>query len=582
MGQSHSIRMLQMLILGILLLCNTVYGLKDEITKNYELINNEAPKSILRKGKVRYDPETGFPTAFYNLNYQSHGDSPKSITDHFIVHNRELLGLDSDYDLSDLHHYKVLSTQAGGTVRYHQVYKGVPVYESDLVVTYNTKKQITFVTSTYKNGIQLESNDVSPNFNAKEVIGQAQNKMSDDLTYKDAELSVVYQKKGPSLLVWKLNAIQRDYKEEMEILMDAKTGKFLQKRKRFGRFTKRGYEQEQKEKNDQTHMESQDTSKAPTQSQSLRFVHKTVTRQRKTQESQGFISRLNSWKEIVKGLIIQIIKSMFLYAYDLFDTTSMPSAMPTGSIMPSTVPSRKPTSAPTTSFEPSNSFAPSKSPNVATARGYVFDPDPIATSDANYGDRGFIDDGDKNSPQLQAQLIDVALEEITFDGNQYYLKGPWVEIVDTEFPKKGLFKQPSPDFYFSRDDDGFEAVNCYYHVDKIMRYINVDLSIPCRPYRYDGPIRVDPHGFSGDDNSHYVMITQELAYGEGNVDDGEDASVIVHELGHGIHDWLTQGGLSITEGLSEVSSQKRVKQLVYTRECEFDLFSLYPHDLLSS
>lgn len=35
------------------------------------------------------------------------------------------------------------------------------------------------------------------------------------------------------------------------------------------------------------------------------------------------------------------------------------------------------------------------------------------------------------------------------------------------------------------------------------------------------------------------------------VDDAEDADVILHELGHGIHDFLTVGHLSQIEGLSE-------------------------------
>jgi len=84
-----------------------------------------------------------------------------------------------------------------------------------------------------------------------------------------------------------------------------------------------------------------------------------------------------------------------------------------------------------------------------------------------------------------------------------------------------------------------------------MRYINEDLKIPVRPSMYEGGVRVDPHGLNGSDNSHYLSATQELAFGEGGVDDAEDADVLVHELGHGIHDWLTGGSYSRVEGLSE-------------------------------
>jgi len=53
----------------------------------------------------------------------------------------------------------------------------------------------------------------------------------------------------------------------------------------------------------------------------------------------------------------------------------------------------------------------------------------------------------------------------------------------------------------------------------------------------------------GDDNSYYS--NGRLVFGEGGVDDAEDADVVLHELGHGLHDWLTNGSLSQVQGLSE-------------------------------
>ncbi len=43
-----------------------------------------------------------------------------------------------------------------------------------------------------------------------------------------------------------------------------------------------------------------------------------------------------------------------------------------------------------------------------------------------------------------------------------------------------------------------------------------------------------------------------MEFGQGGVDDAEDADVILHELGHGIHHWLS-GGVSNADGLSEGS-----------------------------
>ncbi len=86
-----------------------------------------------------------------------------------------------------------------------------------------------------------------------------------------------------------------------------------------------------------------------------------------------------------------------------------------------------------------------------------------------------------------------------------------------------------------------------------MRWINNSLGFTLTPYQYVGGVRFDPHGLNGDDNSHYLTSTGSIAFGDGGVDDAEDLGVVLHELGHGIHDWITNGGLSQVEGLSEGS-----------------------------
>ena len=183
--------------------------------------------------------------------------------------------------------------------------------------------------------------------------------------------------------------------------------------------------------------------------------------------------------------------------------------------------------------------------------GNVFDPDPLSSANATYGDPGFVDGSDATTTQLDAQLQMKTLPDITFDGTNYQLKGPWAEIVDFEAPNKGLFSQASSTWNFNRNDDAFEAVNCYYHVDASMRYLNVTLGLNIIPFQYAGGVQIDPHGLNGVDNSHYLGGSGRIAMGEGGVDDAEDSGVIIHELGHGLHDWVTAGSLSQVNGLSE-------------------------------
>ncbi len=187
---------------------------------------------------------------------------------------------------------------------------------------------------------------------------------------------------------------------------------------------------------------------------------------------------------------------------------------------------------------------------LATGTGNVFDPDPLTTAMAAYGG-SYVDGSDANAAVLTAQLKNVTLPDITLNAGTYSLVGPYAEIRDFEAPNKGLFTQASATFNFDRNADAFEAVNTYYHIDSMMRYLNTTLGLSIMPYQYAGGVRFDPSGLNGADNSHYISGSGSLAFGEGGVDDAEDADVIIHELGHGLHDWVTVGGLSQVNGLSE-------------------------------
>ena len=186
----------------------------------------------------------------------------------------------------------------------------------------------------------------------------------------------------------------------------------------------------------------------------------------------------------------------------------------------------------------------------ATGSGFVFDPDPLSAAGVAYGGN-YVDGNDATNAQLDAARSNVTLLDITFSGGMYSLVGPYAEVMDFESPNEGLFAQASNVFNFNRQQQGFEAVNVYYHVDHSMRYINETLGITLTPLVYSSGVRFDPHGLNGADNSYYLGGSNRIAFGEGCVDDAEDADVVIHELGHGIHDWITGGNLSQVNGLSE-------------------------------
>ncbi|MEP0548973.1 MAG: T9SS type A sorting domain-containing protein [Rhodothermales bacterium] len=188
-------------------------------------------------------------------------------------------------------------------------------------------------------------------------------------------------------------------------------------------------------------------------------------------------------------------------------------------------------------------------PSRVDATGFIHDPDPLTRAGASYGDPGLVDGNDADTPELEAARMEVTLRDVTFDGTVYKLEGPYADILDWAGPFKGEFEQETAEWNFTRQDDAFEAATTYWHIDNYMRYINETLEIDVQPYQYSTGVRFDPHGFNGADNSSYGG--GRLQFGEGGVDDAEDADVIIHELGHGLHDWLTVGGLSNGDGLSE-------------------------------
>lgn len=197
---------------------------------------------------------------------------------------------------------------------------------------------------------------------------------------------------------------------------------------------------------------------------------------------------------------------------------------------------------------------------MATGTGFVYETDPLTATTSVYGGQ-YVDGNDATNAALDAARSSVTLLDIEFSGGNYTLSGPFADIAELSAPNKGLFIQSSSDFLFNRQQDGFEAVNIYYHLDKYLRYLNTDLGLNIAPSGNGGVVRFDAHGANGADQSFYNSGTQAVVFGEGCVDDGEDADVIVHEVGHGVHDWITNGATSpfLGEGNSDyvAASYKR-------------------------
>ncbi len=120
----------------------------------------------------------------------------------------------------------------------------------------------------------------------------------------------------------------------------------------------------------------------------------------------------------------------------------------------------------------------------------------------------------------------------TFDNGTFRLENDHVAILEFSTPVIQPVTSTVPEFNFTRSESGFEDVNAFYHITNMQEYI--------RSLGFDNivnyQIAVDVHALNGADNSNFNsgFNPPRLQFGEGGVDDAEDADVIIHEYGHAI------------------------------------------------
>lgn len=176
----------------------------------------------------------------------------------------------------------------------------------------------------------------------------------------------------------------------------------------------------------------------------------------------------------------------------------------------------------------------------------VFNPDPLTTAGVIYG-APYEDASDADISQLNMQRQQVTLD-VAFENDTFKLESPYCLITDHSIPDVAPVTSLTPDFEFTRSQDGFEDVNAFYHINVYHDYVqqlgfnNI----------VDYPIWVDTHAMGGADNSNFSAAGSppRLSFGEGGVDDAEDADVIIHEYGHAISHSAAPGTNSGAERLA--------------------------------
>lgn len=164
------------------------------------------------------------------------------------------------------------------------------------------------------------------------------------------------------------------------------------------------------------------------------------------------------------------------------------------------------------------------------ATAYVFNPDPLTTAMTVYGDP-YVDSNDANTLVLrnERKLVNI---DVKLDGGVYYLENDHFVMTDFSSPSQTVVTSTTPTFLYTRADSAFEEVNAYYHLTNYQVYVE-SLGFGSLT---QVQVQVDAHALNGSDNSQFSAGGgfPRLFYGDGGVDDAEDADVVIHEYGHAL------------------------------------------------
>ncbi|MCB0396941.1 MAG: T9SS type A sorting domain-containing protein [Flavobacteriales bacterium] len=168
-------------------------------------------------------------------------------------------------------------------------------------------------------------------------------------------------------------------------------------------------------------------------------------------------------------------------------------------------------------------------PSDSTVQAKVFLPDPLSTSGKTYGGE-YADNDDADHVALNGQRKDISVQ-VTLDIDTFRLIGPYVAITEFSIPASPPARSAVPVFDFNRSDNRFEDINAYYHVHTCQLYVQ---SLGFTNLR-NGVTNIDTHALNGSDNSQFTPGNPpRLFFGDGGVDDAEDADVVIHEYGHAL------------------------------------------------
>jgi len=158
--------------------------------------------------------------------------------------------------------------------------------------------------------------------------------------------------------------------------------------------------------------------------------------------------------------------------------------------------------------------------------GRVFFPDPLSIKNRFYGGL-YTDRNDSSYAELDNEM-QLKRIECTFINDSFLLQNKYIQFAEVSDPVRPHAKDTG-NFIFYRSDPRFEEVNVFYHIQELSKWWD---TLGFSNYR-DTAI-LDVHALFGADESAMDPTKNPVTieFGDGGVDDGEDADAPTHEYTH--------------------------------------------------
>lgn len=170
----------------------------------------------------------------------------------------------------------------------------------------------------------------------------------------------------------------------------------------------------------------------------------------------------------------------------------------------------------------------------ANGRGLVFNPNPVI---ALGGSAAVLTEGGRPVRKVPAAAYEtVRLRDL---GPGRHLDGKRVTTRPTNRSVTGKrrISRRDRDYLVFADENGFEEVMAYYHLDAAIRYLE-SMGYRGRRAIFRDPLPVNVSA-TRHDQSWYSPGYRQINFGRGGgVNDAEDAETILHEFGHALQDFI--------------------------------------------